>query len=163
MNTHMYSHPFTAEHLQRLEQNLGYLISGPQGAGMLACGDEGEHLPVLALLMSGPGKMTDWRDIVDMIETFSKVFHLRSSSGGSGTSQYPLVPTVINPSNHRRKSIVITPSMSLKSKGTVDEEQNKPVRRYTGELDASGATQKSIGQSRDEASTSLQWRDIWPE
>jgi phosphopantothenoylcysteine synthetase/decarboxylase len=42
MNTHMYSHPFTAEHLLSLQQKLGYLISGPQGAGMLACGDEGE-------------------------------------------------------------------------------------------------------------------------
>jgi phosphopantothenoylcysteine synthetase/decarboxylase len=38
----MYTHPFTAEHLLLLEQKLGYLISGPQGAGMLACGDAGE-------------------------------------------------------------------------------------------------------------------------
>jgi phosphopantothenoylcysteine decarboxylase len=39
----MYSHPFTAEHLESLQRKLGYLISGPQGAGMLACGDEGEY------------------------------------------------------------------------------------------------------------------------
>jgi len=45
MNTHMYSHPFTAEHLQALQEKLGYLISGPQGAGMLACGDEGGSNP----------------------------------------------------------------------------------------------------------------------
>jgi phosphopantothenoylcysteine synthetase/decarboxylase len=43
MNTHMYSHPFTAEHLLSLEEKLGYLISGPQGAGKLACGDEGQY------------------------------------------------------------------------------------------------------------------------
>lgn len=42
MNTHMYAHPFTIEHLVKVEQKLGYLISGPQGAGRLACGDEGE-------------------------------------------------------------------------------------------------------------------------
>lgn len=50
MNTHMYSHPFTGEHLLLLEQKLGYLISGPQGAGMLACGDEGEFCQQIWLM-----------------------------------------------------------------------------------------------------------------
>jgi hypothetical protein len=41
MNTYMYQHPFTAQHLDKVQKELGYEISGPQGAGMLACGDEG--------------------------------------------------------------------------------------------------------------------------
>jgi phosphopantothenoylcysteine synthetase/decarboxylase len=44
MNTHMYQHPFTADHLKTVQERLGYMISGPQGAGILACGDEGESL-----------------------------------------------------------------------------------------------------------------------
>ncbi|WVQ80730.1 hypothetical protein IAT38_002835 [Cryptococcus sp. DSM 104549] len=58
MNTHMYQHKFTAKHLAIVQKELNYLVSGPQGTGTLACGDE------------GPGKMTDWRDIVSLIEGF---------------------------------------------------------------------------------------------
>ncbi len=42
MNTHMYQHAFTAEHLAKVQKALGYMVNGPQGAGMLACGDEGK-------------------------------------------------------------------------------------------------------------------------
>jgi len=42
MNTHMYQHPLTADHLRVVQDKLGYVVSGPQGAGILACGDEGE-------------------------------------------------------------------------------------------------------------------------
>lgn len=42
MNTYMYSHPLTADHLKVAQEKLGYLISGPQNSGRLACGDEGE-------------------------------------------------------------------------------------------------------------------------
>ena len=41
MNTHMYQHPLTADHLRVVQDKLGYMVSGPQGAGKLACGDEG--------------------------------------------------------------------------------------------------------------------------
>lgn len=41
MNTHMYQHPLTANHLKLVKEELGYMVSGPQGAGKLACGDEG--------------------------------------------------------------------------------------------------------------------------
>ncbi|WVQ80731.1 hypothetical protein IAT38_002836 [Cryptococcus sp. DSM 104549] len=58
MNTHMYQHKFTAKHLATVQDELNYLVSGPQGAGTLACGDE------------GPGKMTDWRDIVLIIKGY---------------------------------------------------------------------------------------------
>ncbi|WWC89303.1 uncharacterized protein L201_004224 [Kwoniella dendrophila CBS 6074] len=59
MNTHMYQHKFTAKHLRIVQEELEYLILGPQGGGKLACGDE------------GPGKMTDWREIVYTIENFA--------------------------------------------------------------------------------------------
>ena len=41
MNTMMYSHPLTTDHLEVVQRKLGYMVSGPQGAGLLACGDEG--------------------------------------------------------------------------------------------------------------------------
>ncbi|ODN82093.1 hypothetical protein L202_02407 [Cryptococcus amylolentus CBS 6039] len=63
MNTHMYQHRLTAKHLTIVQDELGYLVSGPQGGGRLACGDD------------GPGKMTDWRDIVSVIEGFAHMFH----------------------------------------------------------------------------------------
>lgn len=42
MNTHMYQHPLTADHLKVAQEKLGYRVLGPQGAGKLACGDEGK-------------------------------------------------------------------------------------------------------------------------
>ena len=130
---------------------------------MLACGDEGEYSP-LALLISGPGKMTDWRDIVDMVETFDKVFRLRRSSvGAKGTISYPPVPTVINPFTQRRVAAAAAPSTSTKSRDANDEEEDRPVPGYTGELDASNDAQKDSSQVGPESSIDLQWRDIWPE
>ena len=41
MNTFMYQHPLTEVHLGIVQDKLGYLVSGPQGAGKLACSDEG--------------------------------------------------------------------------------------------------------------------------
>lgn len=81
MNTHMYQHPFTADHLKTVQERLGYMVLGPQGTGKLACGDDGEssrlHVAVLCLqplISVGPGKMTDWREIVNVIEDFSAAF-----------------------------------------------------------------------------------------
>lgn len=62
MNTHMYTHPFTAQHLQIIQEQLGYMVLGPQKAGTLACGD------------MGTGKMYDWRDIVDIIRNYAHMF-----------------------------------------------------------------------------------------
>ena len=52
MNTQMYLHPFTAKQLRVVQEELGYLVLGPQGTGTLACGDDGQlrrcllcHLP----------------------------------------------------------------------------------------------------------------------
>ena len=42
MNTMMYQHRLTAKHLKIVQEELGYLILGPQGTGKLACGDDGE-------------------------------------------------------------------------------------------------------------------------
>ncbi|WVR07056.1 hypothetical protein IAU60_004095 [Kwoniella sp. DSM 27419] len=75
MNTHMYQHKFTAKHLRIVQEELEYLVSGPQGAGKLACGDE------------GPGKMTDWREIVSIIENFAAVHSSRMQ-----VQSVPLLP-----------------------------------------------------------------------
>ncbi|KAL7421291.1 hypothetical protein Q5752_004176 [Cryptotrichosporon argae] len=69
MNTHMYAHPFTRKHLAVVQTELGYMISGPQGAGRLACGDD------------GPGKMTDWREIVDVVQNFAVLYRARLAAG----------------------------------------------------------------------------------
>ncbi|KAF7768021.1 hypothetical protein Agabi119p4_7264 [Agaricus bisporus var. burnettii] len=54
MNTLMYEHPLTAEHLRIVRDVVGYTIVGPIGKN-LACGD------------SGIGAMTEWRDIVQIV------------------------------------------------------------------------------------------------
>ncbi|KAG6828169.1 hypothetical protein H0H92_008937 [Tricholoma furcatifolium] len=54
MNTLMYEHPLTAEHLRIVREVVRYHIVGPIGKG-LACGDV------------GLGAMTEWRDIVKLV------------------------------------------------------------------------------------------------
>jgi len=56
MNTLMYEHPLTAIHLKTIQEVIGYEVIGPIGKG-LACGD------------IGVGAMTEWRDIVKLVET----------------------------------------------------------------------------------------------
>ncbi|KZV81115.1 flavo protein [Exidia glandulosa HHB12029] len=51
MNTFMYEHPLTEEHLRVVRETLRYTVVGPIGKA-LACGDV------------GVGAMTEWRDIV---------------------------------------------------------------------------------------------------
>ncbi|KAN0074740.1 Flavoprotein [Tylopilus felleus] len=51
MNTLMYEHPLTAEHLRIVREVVKYHVVGPIGKG-LACGDVGQ------------GAMTEWKDIV---------------------------------------------------------------------------------------------------
>ncbi|OCH85768.1 flavo protein [Obba rivulosa] len=54
MNTLMYMHPLTAEHLRIVREVIGYTIIGPIGKA-LACGDV------------GMGAMTEWQDIVQIV------------------------------------------------------------------------------------------------
>ncbi|KAL5482770.1 hypothetical protein ACEPAI_9365 [Sanghuangporus weigelae] len=54
MNTFMYEHPLTAEHLRIVKDVLRYEVVGPIGKN-LACGD------------IGLGAMTEWKDIVDIV------------------------------------------------------------------------------------------------
>lgn len=56
MNTHMFSHPLTARHMAFANEVLGYHILGPQGAGMLACGDVGESYAPSTLTWQAPVK-----------------------------------------------------------------------------------------------------------
>ncbi|KAG7088127.1 hypothetical protein E1B28_012151 [Marasmius oreades] len=54
MNTLMYDHPLTAEHIRVVREIIGYQVVGPIGK-QLACGDV------------GLGAMTEWRDIVNIV------------------------------------------------------------------------------------------------
>ncbi|KAH8822905.1 flavoprotein [Flagelloscypha sp. PMI_526] len=54
MNTLMYEHPLTNQHLKVVTETIGYKVVGPIGKG-LACGD------------TGIGAMTEWRDIVKLV------------------------------------------------------------------------------------------------
>ncbi|EIN12658.1 flavo protein [Punctularia strigosozonata HHB-11173 SS5] len=54
MNTLMYEHPLTAEHLRVVREVVKYTVVGPIGKG-LACGDV------------GLGAMTEWREIVQIV------------------------------------------------------------------------------------------------
>ncbi|KAI0667733.1 flavoprotein [Trametes maxima] len=54
MNTLMYEHPLTAQHLRTIREVIGYTIVGPIGK-KLACGDV------------GLGAMSEWRDIVQIV------------------------------------------------------------------------------------------------
>ena len=54
MNTLMYSHPLTAQHLDVAQRVLGYEVHGPIEK-RLACGD------------LGSGAMLEWTDIVELV------------------------------------------------------------------------------------------------
>jgi phosphopantothenoylcysteine decarboxylase len=71
MNTLMYEHPLTAQHLRVVQEVVKYHVVGPVGKG-LACGDVGMqsiHALGDTLLTSclGLGAMTEWKDIVKIV------------------------------------------------------------------------------------------------
>ncbi|KAJ7136097.1 flavoprotein [Mycena epipterygia] len=70
MNTLMYEHPLTAEHLRVVRDVVKYTVSGPIGK-LLACGD------------IGVGAMTEWRDIVQVVVD---EFKLQTNSVRGGSS-----------------------------------------------------------------------------
>ena len=107
--------------------------------------------------------MTDWRDIVSMIETFSEVFHTRHARPEG--SHLPPVPAAINPPQGKhsdaasRDSIWPSSPRSELRGSTEEKEADKARPGYTGEL----------GSSRSDSHTVMsetpptQWRDIWPK
>ena len=61
MNTLMYEHPLTAQHIRTVRDVIGYDVVGPVSKS-LACGDV------------GVGAMVEWRDIVaSVVERFTLV------------------------------------------------------------------------------------------
>lgn len=60
MNTLMYTHPLTSLQLDVVTRTIGYKVVGPQAGKKLACGDQ------------GPGAMTDWKDIVELVKKFQE-------------------------------------------------------------------------------------------
>ncbi|EIW74723.1 flavo protein [Coniophora puteana RWD-64-598 SS2] len=67
MNTLMYEHPLTAEHLRVVREVVKYEVVGPIGK-LLACGD------------IGMGAMTEWKDIVQIAVDRLKL--VRKEDGG---------------------------------------------------------------------------------
>ncbi|KAF8879076.1 flavoprotein [Gymnopilus junonius] len=63
MNTLMYEHPLTAEHLRIVREVVGYHVIGPIGKH-LACGD------------TGIGAMTEWKDIVKLVVDLFRLIKL---------------------------------------------------------------------------------------
>jgi phosphopantothenoylcysteine decarboxylase len=77
MNTHMYSHPLTSRQLDILQKEIGYNVVGPI-AKTLACGDTGEFDSDWSGsyadgIHPGLGAMSDWRDIVAVVEDHRNV------------------------------------------------------------------------------------------
>ena len=72
MNTLMYEHPLTAQHVRTINEVIGYHVVVPISKS-LACGDV------------GVGAMVEWRDIVS---TVVRRFHLvrRESDGDDATT-----------------------------------------------------------------------------
>ena len=73
MNTLMYEHPLTAQHIRTIREVIGYHVVGPVSKG-LACGDV------------GVGAMVEWRDIVASVV---ERFHLVKKNDGGDTSTGP--------------------------------------------------------------------------
>lgn len=108
----------------------------------------------------GPGKMTDWRDIVGMIETFCDVFRLRHSASNSrAEASYPPVPAAINPTPGKRVSAATSNSTS--SNETEGSEESR--EGYSGQLSSSRAPSQTGRTLATQASGSLQWHETWPE
>ena len=68
MNTLMYEHPLTAQHIRTIREVIGYHVVGPISKG-LACGDV------------GVGAMVEWREIVASVVG---KFHLVKKIDGDG-------------------------------------------------------------------------------
>lgn len=79
MNTLMYDHPLTDEHLRVVRDVIGYNVVGPIGKA-LACGDVGacqslhpsvamrvERTPSISFAWIGLGAMTEWKEIVGIV------------------------------------------------------------------------------------------------
>lgn len=73
MNTLMYEHPLTAEHLRVVKDVIKYNVVGPIGKA-LACGDIGEFSATQYLIFHsngqaclGVGAMSEWKDIVQIV------------------------------------------------------------------------------------------------
>jgi phosphopantothenoylcysteine decarboxylase len=74
MNTLMYEHPLTSEHLRTVREVVRYEVVGPIGKG-LACGDVGMcqifrricSNTEISSAHTGLGAMTEWRDIVQIV------------------------------------------------------------------------------------------------
>ena len=72
MNTSMYEHPLTAQHVRTIEEVIGYHVVVPISKG-LACGDV------------GVGAMVEWRDIVSTVVQRFHLVRRESDKGDTAT------------------------------------------------------------------------------
>lgn len=77
MNTMMWQHPLTAHQVKTVKDVIGYIVVGPQSGKKLACGDE------------GPGAMTDWREIVEIVRVRALATPPQAVPRGSASSAPP--------------------------------------------------------------------------
>ena len=71
MNTFMYGHPLTSEHIRVVQDTLKYTVMGPIGKE-LACGDVGMYTSLYYIFCfvkcyAGVGAMLEWSQIVDLV------------------------------------------------------------------------------------------------
>ncbi|OWT41933.1 phosphopantothenoylcysteine decarboxylase [Cryptococcus neoformans Tu401-1] len=148
MNTYMYQHRLTTRHLAVVQEDLGYLVSGPQGAGRLACGDD------------GPGKMTDWRDIVSLIEGFATMHQDRRAVVHSGhplqeSSDPPLPPPTETPPTPGRPS----KSSSAVGSSSVSTQDRAPAKAPSDDVLTGIADWRSMTNELGGDGTA--WRRKW--
>lgn len=148
MNTYMYQHRLTTRHLAVVQEDLGYLVSGPQGAGRLACGDD------------GPGKMTDWRDIVSLIEGFATMHQDRRAVVHPGhplqeSSDPPLPPPTETPPTPGRPS----KSSSAVGSSSVSTQDRAPAKAPSDDVLTGIADWRSMTNELGGDGTA--WRRKW--
>lgn len=70
MNTLMYEHPLTSQHVRIIKEVIGYQVVGPVGKS-LACGDVGKvnfaKTCTRSYVRTGLGAMSEWTDIVQIV------------------------------------------------------------------------------------------------
>ncbi|WWC70181.1 uncharacterized protein I206_104130 [Kwoniella pini CBS 10737] len=157
MNTHMYQHKFTSKHLRIIQEELEYFVLGPQGGGVLACGDE------------GPGKMTDWREIVYTIENFAAMHKIKLEERKQQVNIPPradfLDPVIPLSRDTPRPPTPPTPNRLDKELPTIDQLNivgpaymlGMPVPKNAKELDAKTASLQHWKEMQGET----YWKSRW--
>lgn len=97
--------------------------------------------------------MTDWRDIVELIESFATVFHLRHTADSGDSRDPPRIPKALNPPIGRTGPVVVQQA---------EQDQLDASRRgYTGDLKTVAADVDLMEGSVASGSTHRTWDRLW--